>query len=505
MSRPKRQYPEDFRTLFGVSTMGISQMIANSLITGFLMIYITDYAGLYTGIAGQAAQVATVMLLIGRLWDGINDPILGFVMDRSPRTKWGKFKPFMFWGTLASAILIVALFNIPQGLSDVVKVALLYVLYIVFDTAFTLLPMNPLVQSLSNDAAVRTKLLVAPRIVITLLSILMSFFLAIAIMLGPDGTTPNIGLAVFVFMVPFTALSMFGVALIKEGTSNADEEPVRLQDVLAMLRSNQPLLVSTLAGLFGGFVFSFMMAAVTYYIKYAFGAENLGTQTAIWGLSILFGVVAGTFLAQFVQKYVTPGAGSLISNAITIAPLALLWLINLAGPIRHPVILYPLLFVALVGTGMNYIPGTLVNMECMDYNKEALGKSMEGMVNAISQFTLKLQAALSSALTGAVLVAVGYDAELYKDATTIPASLFSGLGLVLFAIPALCGLLSIGVMAFYPLLKKSRRDEMYARMARTRHATVSGDQASLSVTATGALHPPKESGAQAADLNEDGH
>ncbi|HRE27917.1 MAG TPA: MFS transporter, partial [Anaerolineales bacterium] len=290
MSQAKKAYPEDFKTLFGVTTMGLSQMIANSLITGFLMIYITDYAGLYTGIAGQAAQAATLMLLVGRLWDGINDPILGFLMDRSPRTKWGKFKPFMFWGTIASAILIIALFNIPAGLSDIVKVALLYVLYIVFDTAFTLLPMNPLIQSLSNDARVRTKLLVAPRIVTTVLSILMSFFLAIAIALGGDGQTPNIGLAVAVFMVPFTAISLIGIALIKEGTNNADEGQVSLRDVARMLKVNRPLLISSLSGLFGGFVFSFMMAAVTYYIKYAFGAENLGTQSAIWGLSILLGI-----------------------------------------------------------------------------------------------------------------------------------------------------------------------------------------------------------------------
>lgn len=467
MSKEKKQYPLDFKTMFGVTTMGLSQMIANSLITGFLMLYITDYAGLYTGIAGKAAQVATLMLLIGRLWDGINDPILGFVMDRSPRTRWGKFKPFMLWATPASAILIVALFNIPAGLPDVAKVALLYILYILFDTAFTLLPINPIVQSLSNDVVVRAKLLVTPRVVTILLSILMSFFLAIAIALGRDGVTPNIGLAVVVFMAPFTALSLFGTALIKEGTYNADEEQVRIRDVLAMFKVNKPLLISSLAGLFGGFIFSFMMVAVIYYIKYAFGAENLGTQSMIWGLSILFGFVLGTILAQFVQKRVTPGAGFLISSAITIAPLVLLWVLNLAGPISNPALFYPLLFVALVGVGMSYIPGTLVGMECMDYNKYRLGKSMEGMVSAIGQLTSKVQAAISSALTGVVLVAVGYDAELYKDATTIPASLFGGLGLVLFAIPALCGLLSLGTMAFYPLLKKSKRDEVYAAIGRT--------------------------------------
>ncbi|HRE27919.1 MAG TPA: hypothetical protein PK954_14865, partial [Anaerolineales bacterium] len=48
---------------------------------------------------------------------------------------------------------------------------------------------------------------------------------------------------------------------------------------------------------------------------------------------------------------------------------------------------------------------------------------------------------------------------------------FSGLGLVLFGIPALCGLIAIGVMAFYPLLRKSKRDAMYARIEQSRAAT----------------------------------
>jgi Na+/melibiose symporter-like transporter len=250
-----------------------------------------------------------------------------------------------------------------------------------------------------------------------------------------------------------------------------DEERVKSKDVLAMFRTNKPLLVSLLSGLFGGFVFSFIMAAIIYYIKYAFGAENLGTQSMIWGITILFGMVLGTILAQFVQKYVTPGIGFIISNTITIAPLAILWLINLAGPISSPFIFYPLLFIALLGSGMSYIPATLVNMECMDFNKAELGKSMEGTINAMSQFVLKFQAAISSAITGAVLVVVGYDAELYKDASTIPDTLFSGLGLVLFGIPAVLGLLSIGVMAFYPLLKKVKRDEMYARMEERKAAS----------------------------------
>jgi len=479
MAKAEKTYPEDFKTMFGVSTMGLSQMVGNSLITGVLMLYITDYAGIYSGVVGKAAGVATMMVLIGRIWDAVNDPILGFLMDRSPRSKWGKFKPFMFWATLAVMFLAIILFNIPAALPDAGKVVWLFAAYIIFDTAFTLMPINPLIQSLSNKVEIRTKLLVAPRIVTMLFSILMSFFLAIAVALGTDGVTPNIGLAVIVLMVPMTALSLLGVALIKEGANNAGEETVQLRDVLAMVKANRPLWISLLSGLIGGFSFSFIMAAVTYYIKYAFGAENLGQQAATWGMTMLFGILAGTVLAQFVQKKVTPGVGAIIANAISILPLLALWVINLFGPIRNPLVFYIVFFVALIGVGMAYIPGTLIGMECMDYNKYRLGKSMEGTVSAVGAFVSKIQAAFSSAATGVVLIAVGYNAEVYKDAATIPASLFSGLGLILFLLPAVCAILASAVMAFYPLIKQEKRQLMYAEIEKARQALAERSSAEL--------------------------
>jgi Na+/melibiose symporter-like transporter len=472
MAKEKKAYPEDFKTMIGVSTMGLSQMVGTSLITGVLMIYITDYAGIYTGIAGKAAGVAALMLLIGRIWDAVNDPILGFVMDRSPRTKWGKFKPFMFWATLASMVLAIILFNIPSDIPDVAKIIWLFISYIVFDTAFTLMPINPLIQSLSNQAEIRTKLLVALRIVTILFSILMSFFFAIAVALGPDGITPNIGLAVIVLMLPMTAISMVGVVLIKEGTTNVGEEQVKFKDVLAMVKANKPLWISLLSGLIGGFSFTFIMAAVIFYIKYAFGAENLGQMSATWGITILFGFLTGTVLAQFVQKKVTPGMGAIIANTISILPLLALWVINLFGPIHDPVVFFPVFFIALIGIGASFIPGTLIGMECMDFNKYKLGKSMEGMISATGAFVMKIQSGIASAITGIVLISVGYNPELYRDATTIPSYLFSGLGTVLFLAPAICAILASVVMAFYPLIKKEKRQTMYIEIEKSRQEQV---------------------------------
>lgn len=468
----KKQYPENFKTMFGVTTMWFTQVLGGGLITGYFMLYITDYAGLYTGIAGKAAQVAALMLLIGRIWDAVNDPILGFLMDRSPRTKWGRFKPFIFIATPVSALLLIGLFNIPSGISDIAKVAWLYIFYFLFDSVFTLLPLTPLTQSLSNDARIRAKLTAAPRVATLILSMTTSFFLAIAIALGPDGVTPNMGLAVIAFIVPLALISTIGVAMVKEGTNNADEAKVTLKDLLAMIKTNKPMWIYLIGSLFAGFIWTFMVVAQAYYIKYAFGAENLGTQTAIIGLIMILGLILGTFVSQWVLKIksMTPGWLYMVAYAVAIVPLAILWLANLAGPITNVAIFYPMMFLAFLGIGMSFVPGRVVSMECMDYNKDKIGKSMEGTLASFFLFTEKLQTAIASAITGIILVAVGYDAELYKDATTIPAELFSGLGFVMFGLPAILGVIAIVIFLFYPLLKQSKRDAMYAEIEARKRA-----------------------------------
>jgi Na+/melibiose symporter-like transporter len=475
MSKKKAQYPEDFKTMFGVSTMSLIEALGSGMITANLMMYITDYSSIYQGVAGKAAAVAAIMLLIGRIWDSVNDPLLGFLMDRSPRTKMGRFKPFLLLATPLSAILLIALFNIPATVSDLVKVALLYVFYFLFDTVLTLLPYIPLTQTLSDDTRIRAKLITAPRVVSLLTYIPFIFFFPVAVAFGNDGVTPNFGMAIIVFTIPIAALSMLGVVLVKEGPGTAGEEPVAFKDFKALVKSNRPLWIYLLSGLFAGFTWTFIFAAQGYYMKYAFGVENLARIGPIFGGIMIFTILLGAIISQWLMKIkgMTPGLVWIGCNVLMFIPLVILWIINFAGPITNPLVYFSMLSIPMLGIGMNFVPGTLISMECMDYNKYKVGKSMEGTVNSLNKFVNKIQAAFASALTGAVLVAVGYDAAVFEQATTVPASLFQGLGLVLFGLPALFALLSLITILFYPLLKPSQRERMVAQMAQEKREDTS--------------------------------
>lgn len=460
MARTRKQYPTDFRTMAGVSMMSISQALGLGII-GMLMLYLTDYANLFPGDPGAAVAAATTLMVAGRVWDAINDPVLGFLMDRAPRTRWGRFKPFAMFAIPTSTILLIILFSLPQAMPSLTKLAIIYVLYFAFDACFTLMPFTPITQSLSPDARVRSKLLSLPRVFTLIFAALASAFVAVAIALG-SAEEPSFLLATIVLMVPTTIVSMFGLSLVKEGRANVDEETVRVRDVFSMLRRNKPMWIAQLASICFGFVWNMLYIAAIYYVKYAFGVENLGLTSALIGLAMIGGNLLGVVVAQPLIKRVTPGQAAMLTAGATAIPLGILFFLNLAGPITNMPLFFSLIGLTTLTIGAGYIPGTLVTMECMDYNKYRLGKSLEGSLNSFVAFIQKLQGAMSTAVVGAVLVAVGYDATAYEDATTIPDSLYSGLGLAMFGIPAVLAIATAAIWLTYPLLRKGPRAEIYS-------------------------------------------
>jgi Na+/melibiose symporter-like transporter len=212
------------------------------------------------------------------------------------------------------------------------------------------------------------------------------------------------------------------------------------------------------------------MVAVTYYIRWAFGPENFGTNAAIMGACILIGIVVGTFLAPKLFKKTIPVIGVIISTLSQVVPLGIIFLLSLF--IDIPLVLFfLLLFSMMVFSGVSFIPASLMHMEIMDYNrwKQGEGKGMEALVQSVGGFVMKLQTAVAGLATGAVLIAVGYDAALFESEEfieaggTIPPELLDGLLIVFCVIPVFLAIAAAIILKFYPL-KKDERALMYSQL-----------------------------------------
>ena len=138
------------KLLYGVGDIG--NAVVNSAIQFFLMVFYTDGALIAPALASSA-------LLIGKVWDGINDPLFGWVSDRT-RSRFGKRRVYMIFGALPLAIAVILLWRVPAGLSNAGTFLWIAGTFLLFDTVWTLtnVPYYSLTAELTEDYDERASL-----------------------------------------------------------------------------------------------------------------------------------------------------------------------------------------------------------------------------------------------------------------------------------------------------------------------------------------------------------
>lgn len=139
---------------FGIGAIGKDAIV--NLVGSFLMLYLTDTLYLAPAFVG-------ILFLVARIWDAINDPIMGMIVDNT-RTKYGKFRIWLVVGTLLNSVVFVLLFSSfgLTGTSLYVYVAVMYILYGMTYTVMDV-PYWSWLPNLTNDPHEREKVSVIPR------------------------------------------------------------------------------------------------------------------------------------------------------------------------------------------------------------------------------------------------------------------------------------------------------------------------------------------------------
>ena len=92
----------------------------------------------YQDIMGISAWIMGIILLVARVFDAFNDPIMGILVAKT-KTKWGKFRPWLFIGTLTNAIVLYFMFACPPSLDGAGLVAYAAVFYIIWGVTYTMM------------------------------------------------------------------------------------------------------------------------------------------------------------------------------------------------------------------------------------------------------------------------------------------------------------------------------------------------------------------------------
>ncbi|CAG9713063.1 MFS transporter [Clostridium neonatale] len=140
---------------FGIGAIGKDAVY--NIVAIYFMFYLTDVLGIGAGFIGA-------LFFVARIWDAINDPIMGLVVDNT-RTKWGKFRPWILIGTIVNSIILVFLFT-DCGLTGTQLYLYVSVMYILWGMTYTLMdvPYWSMLPNLTSDKKEREQISVIPRI-----------------------------------------------------------------------------------------------------------------------------------------------------------------------------------------------------------------------------------------------------------------------------------------------------------------------------------------------------
>ncbi len=280
-------------SILGYGAGDAANNLAFTTATMFLLLY-------YTDVAGISAAAAGTLLLVVRVFDAFSDVFAGRMVDRTFSKKFGKFRPFIMFGSLPLLLLSVASFSIPQiGQTGMLLWA--YVSYTLLGLAYSMvnIPFGSLAGAMTQVSSERAKLASARTIGAVAVGSFLGIFIA-PLMVHGVNLQPLFTTMTVIFAVVGTALYLFTALTAKERVVR-DVPRVTVKQNLATLKGNKPLLLLCVSS----FLFLTGMLAVgtvqIYYFRDVLHSLPLYAVLSIINIVLTFGM--GVFLPRVVRKF----------------------------------------------------------------------------------------------------------------------------------------------------------------------------------------------------------
>jgi glycoside/pentoside/hexuronide:cation symporter, GPH family len=426
------------KLFYGVGDIG--NAVVNSAIQFFLMIFYTDGALIAPALASSA-------LLIGKVWDGINDPLFGWVSDRT-RSRFGKRRVYMIFGALPLAIAIILLWRIPAGLSSAGTFVWIAGTFVLFDTVWTLtnVPYYALTAELTDDYDERSSL-TAWRMALAVPAYIVGAALTPFIVGLFVSKRTGYGVVGIVYGVLACAVLWIAAAGLRErvqiAQSTARAAPWRtLVDVF----ENRPFVRLLVAYLLANTAFALIKTLMAYFLTYQLGMEN--QVFLVMGLLLVF-VALFLFPWKMLAERWNKGPAYALGLAIGALAVAATFLLP-AGPTPW---VYAVAVVAGIGFSAQWVFPWAMVPDVVELDRLKTGEHRSGIYYGVWGLTTKLSDALGIAASGWVLQLYGYVPNVGQSPhTLLGIRLFFGL------VPLLFFALALPLLIWYPITRKSHAE-----------------------------------------------
>lgn len=407
-----------------------------TLVSSFLMYFYTDVFGVSMG-------AVSLLMLLSRGWDAINDPIIGSLADKT-KSKWGRYRPWVLFSAFPASILLILCFTAFPQMGSMAKIVYMFITYmlLVFFYTGVNIPYGTLAGSMTQNTDERAGLSIA-RIACAnvAMGVIGMIVMPLVGVFGRGNEAAGFQRVAFLFVAIFICTCVAVFTRCKEVVEPPQKVKYPLGLQLKSVFTNPPVLIAFVGQLIWGFYIYGRGAVVVYYFKYVAGNENLMVPYNMVGI---IPIVLGTLAFGWLYKRI-PNKGRITSYSCFAGGITLI-LMAFTSPLSSPVLFFGCqgLFQfcsGLLATGaFGIIPDTA------EYVQYRNGIRNDGFVYAFISLGHKFGLALGTAGVALVLELLGYQAN-----TAMSPAILNTFNLFLTAIPGVLAIVMGIVFLFYKI------------------------------------------------------
>ena len=412
---------------------GFGQNMVLTFVSTFLLLYLSEYAKISSG----GLAIVAVILAAAKVFDAINDPIMGVFVDKT-HSRWGKLRPYILFSALPVAFFSAILFCLPDG-SETMKLTFFAICLVLWDLAYTAcdVPFWGLIGAAFEDEE-RTR-------AISYVRAFGAIALGLATLGGPwlakllsfSGKTTATGWSRAAILICIVGMSMFLLAFFNTREHHRPpEEGVSLKELFASFVKNKPLFLVLLGSIlgFGRYIVQ-VGGAVFALIAYA----NEGYFTLI-GAAIILGMVAASFLSPLLLKKIPAKPLMIYSTLLASAVYAVMYFVGYS----NLYFMMGMIFLTGITLGVFSVVQTTMLADAVDSAERETGMRNDGLSFSSLTFVGKLMSSLSVLVFGMMLASTGYESGI-----VVTQGMKNTVFLAITLIPAASCLISIVPFLFF--------------------------------------------------------
>jgi len=443
---------------YGLGAVGKDMVYMLS--AGYILYY-------YQDVLGVSAIAMGIILMAARVFDAFNDPIMGVIVAKT-KTRWGRFRPWLFLGTVLNAIMLYIMFAAPPALDGKGLVAYAAVTYILWGVTYTMMdiPYWSMIPAFTKGQKERESLSTLARSCAGVGSALITIVTMICVTALGQGDE-RIGFRNFALIVSviFVVTILITCINIKEKSTADVDSPSVGQMFRALVQNDQAMTVVLAIVLVNGSLY-ITSNLLIYFFKYDFGGQTWYNDYTLFNT---FGgaiqILSMMLFFPLLRKFLSTMKVFYVSFFMAIGGYLVLFFMMCFGVTSLYILFIPGFFV-FMAFGMLTVLTTVFLANTVDYGELKNNRRDESVIFSMQTFVVKLASGVSAMIASICLTVCNLsdDTEVVASAVETGSGAMFGLRMTMTVVPVVGLLIALIIFHKKYILTEKKMEEITKKL-----------------------------------------